>query len=321
MRNSFLFFLFSCILSGCNRGDCYSFGLLAAPPYSSPVWYPDGSMLGFNHTPIQLIGKMLNGDCGPTYSYSSFSDSDGFWLINRDGSNLRRVTNFELLNPSWSPDGKWIAFCNGAQIYKMSFDGVSFDTANIIELTNDSSNHFYPSWNLTGDSIYFDSDEQNVNAPYQVYKMAADGSGQTLIGNKGIDSIYSREPFCAPTTQILHIRGDSISYNVFTMDGNGNHVKQLTFNTSPYVIGNPRYYNSKIYYQDHGVWSADGDGSGLTMIAGNSEQGFSIAPDGTIAYVNFDPGGSPAIDQTHGVIWIMNPDGSNKTQFTFNHTQ
>jgi hypothetical protein len=65
------------------------------------------------------------------------------------------------------------------------------------------------------------------------------------------------------------------------------------------------------------------DGSDLQEIAPNSTQGFSISNTGTIAYVNLDLiDGSPnsIVDQTHGVIWLMNADGSNKRQFTFNNT-
>lgn len=273
---------------------------------------------------MRSAGINSNGNCGVTYGYAYFTDSDGFWLVNRDGSNLRRLTNFELEDPSWSPDGKWIAFSKYDQICKMPFNGVTFDTTKIIRLTNDPSSHFDPNWNTAGDSIYFDSDEDNVNRSNQVYKMAADGSGQVNIGTAGPDPIYSTEPYCTAANQILHIRGDSISTHVFTMDGDGNHVRQVTFNISPHIyISNPRYYGGKVYYEDYGIWSANMDGSGLQMIAPYSNYGFSIAKDGAIAYVNLDLTDNSAnsiVNRTQGVIWVMRPDGSNKTQLTFNYT-
>ena len=57
------------------------------------------------------------------------------------------------------------------------------------------------------------------------------------------------------------------------------------------------------------------DGSDLQELAPLSSQGFSIANDGTIAYVNHD---YDTLDNTHGVVWLMNADGSNKHQLTYN---
>jgi Tol biopolymer transport system component len=321
----FIFFFLSVItLISCKQQeDCLTQYMIPVSPYSNPVWYPDGTKLGFNHIPLQSVSKTSQGNCSPMYTYSYYSDSAGFWVINRDGSAMKRLTSFFLQDPSWSPDGKWIAFCKGGEIYKMAFDGSNLDTVNIIQLTNDVSDHFFPSWSPRGDTIFYDSDLKNTGLPFQIYKMASDGTGQTIIGDRGIDSIYSREPFCTPGNQVLHIRGDKQSTHVFTMDPSGGDVKQLTDNISQHIyIHNPRSFGNKIYYEDYGVWMANIDGSGLLQITNSSTQGFSIANDGTIAYVNLDlTDNSPnsVIDQTHGVIWLMNPDGTNKSQFTFNN--
>jgi Tol biopolymer transport system component len=324
LKNIFLLFFPFLLFQDCKHNeDCLTANLIPVSPYNGPLWYPDGSMLGFNHIPLQSMTKTSQGSCSPVYSYSYSLDSAGFWLINRDGTGMKRVTNFLLQDPSWSPDGKWIAYCNGGEIYKMPFDGLKFDTTNIVQLTTGAAAHFFPSWSLLGDTIYFDSDMRDTTMPFQIYKMGSDGTGQTLIGNKGIDSIYSREPFCTTGNQILHIRGGKESTHVFTMDTNGEDVKQITNNISPRIyIHNPRAYGAKVFYEDYGIWSSDMDGSSLQQIAESSTQGFSIAPDGTIAYVNLDlTDGSPnsVIDQTHGVIWLMNSDGTNKSQFTFNN--
>jgi Tol biopolymer transport system component len=320
----FILFLPAIFFISCKQNeDCLSQNMLPVSPYSSPVWYPDGTILGFNHIPLQAVNKASQGSCSPVYTYGYFSDSAGFWLMNRNGSAMRRVTTFLLQDPSWSPDGKWMAFCNGGEIYKMAFDGSNLDTTDIIQLTKDNSEHFFPSWSPLGDTIYYDSDMKNTSQPFQIYKMASDGTGQTIIGDKGIDSVYSREPFCTPGNQVLHIRGDQQSTHVFTMDSRGGNVKQLTDNVSPNIyIHNPRAFGNKIFFEDYGVWSSNTDGSGLQQITESSTQGFSIASDGTIAYVNLDiTDGSPnsVIDQTHGVIWIMNADGTNKSQLTFNN--
>jgi hypothetical protein len=102
-------------------------------------------------------------------------------------------------------------------IFRVPFNGTNLDTTNMIQLTKDNSDHFFPSWSPLGDTIYYDSDIKNTSQPFQIYKMAADGTGQTNIGDMGINSVYSREPFCTPGNQVLHIRGDKLSTHVFNM--------------------------------------------------------------------------------------------------------
>lgn len=317
-QSIFPLFVFASLFISCKRNEnCLSLNLVPTSPYSNPVWNPDGTVLGFNHQVLKSV-SVIN-PCHPYYSCSFYSDSNGFWLINKDGTGMHRVTSFQLDAPVWSPDGKWIAFCNGGQISKMQFDGANFDTSHILTLTSKGTNHFFPSWSPQGDTIYFDSDEANPGKPFQIYKMASDGTGLTRIGDKGIDSVYSRYPFCTAGKNILHIRGDSLSTHVFSMDTNGDQVLQLTNNISPNIyINNPASFNNKIFYQDKGIWTSNMDGSTLTRLCINSTLGFSIAKDGVIAYVNFSNTDTAMVDKTHGVIWLMNADGSNPEPFMYN---
>ncbi len=304
-------------LSTSCKETCYTQNLIPGCPYSDPVWHPSGTILGFNHQVVKSIA--ITNPCFPFYSVTFYDDSTGFWLVNKDGTNMRRVTNFSLNTPSWSPDGKWIAFANDGQISKMSFDGANFDTANIITITN-AGNHFFPSWSPQSDTLYFDSDELNPGKPYQIYKIAADGTGLTLIGNKGLDSVYSRYPFCTSAKKILHIRGDSLSTYVFSMESDGSQVTQLTQNISPNnYISSPASFGNYIFYQDAGIWRTNADGTGVVELCMSSTKVYSISKDGTIAYSDFSSMESSVVDKTHGVIWTMNIDGSNQQPLTFNN--
>ncbi|MEJ0101736.1 MAG: hypothetical protein WDO19_03855 [Bacteroidota bacterium] len=223
------------------------------------------------------------------------------------------------MTPAWSPDGKWIAFCNGGTIYKMAFDGNNFDTAHILTLTNNAASNFFPSWNTSGDSIYYDSDKAAPGGTsfYAIWKMAADGTGQIRVTkdlNEG-----GREPFYKSTDEILFIRFVNQTEQVFSMDSNGDNVRQITTAIYSHNYSKKEYpeeFNGKIYYEDFGIWSINNDGSGLQQLCLGSVENFSISRDGTVAWVNYD---YSRLDKTLGTIWLMNTDGSNKRQFTFNN--
>jgi Tol biopolymer transport system component len=193
-------FLFIISFESCKE-NCYTLNTTPGCPYSQPVWLPDGNRIGFNHQVVKSVE--ISNPCFPFYSVTFYGDSDGFWLMNKDGSNMCRATTFELQTPAWSPDGKWIAFVEGEQIYKMGFDGANFDTTNIIALSNNSGSNFSPAWSLQSDTIYYTSNQVHPGLTFQIYKMAADGTGQTLIGNKGLDSLVSGWPFYTPDKKIF----------------------------------------------------------------------------------------------------------------------
>lgn len=72
--------LFQCFLAGliavalgCKRNaDCISLYIVSISPYSSPVWYPDGSILEFNHIPLRGVQRMDQSPCPPIFGYIYF---------------------------------------------------------------------------------------------------------------------------------------------------------------------------------------------------------------------------------------------------------
>lgn len=103
--------------------------------YSPPNWSPDGSQLVF---PSKIQGA-------------------GIYIINKDGSGLRKVitTNDWIFNdPVWSPapavDGNWkIAFTDTVQGWHDIFV-VNLDGSGLLNLTNTTDrDEFYPTWDPT----------------------------------------------------------------------------------------------------------------------------------------------------------------------------
>ena len=104
------------------------------------------------------------------------------YVMDADGSNQVRLTNHlaDDYEPSWSPDGRWIAFVsnrdNGVEhIYVMDSNG-----QNLMRLTKES-NGSDPAWSLDGAKIAFTRNKGGR----QIWVMDADGGNEKRLTNIG----------------------------------------------------------------------------------------------------------------------------------------
>ena len=327
MRYLFAFSFILTLITSCikdikqNTPDngCIFPAIAPLQPYWDPVWHPNGQLLGFNYTPLAGIGISGTAPC-IFYTYFGKPDSTGFYLMNKDGTGFRRVTNFTLSAPAWSPDGNWVAFSLGPAIYKMQFNGTTFDTARLIQLTNTGAN-FYPSWTANSDTIYFDS---NVDAPlgtsfYSIWKMAKDGTGKSrLTQSTGIGD--SRQPYVASDNRVYYYSYAANQTEIFSMNKDGSNQIQVTFNGD--INGtfttksSPSYYNGKIYYQQNGLWASSINGGPVRLESLCTT--YDISTLGEIVYSKTDFS-IFKYNRQIGTLWIMNADGTNNRQLTFNN--
>lgn len=192
------------LASGAEKNLTYAFGDLNAPEIS-----PDGKTIVFtryfNDTNIPNLWLMdraggnfrqVSGIAAwdPTWSPDGkqilfASDRDGtdqLYIINPDGTGLRKVTNLPALRgrSDWSPDGKFIVTYSGGpwkrEVYVMNADG-----SNLQQLSPGGGNSQGPSFSPDGKWVaftaYFDQ-PQDLNG-CEIYILRVDGSDLRRLTN------------------------------------------------------------------------------------------------------------------------------------------
>ncbi len=108
------------------------------------------------------------------------------YVCNIDGSDVQRLTDGtgEASNPSWSPDGQFIAFAwtrnHGAGRYNIFI--MELATQKLLPLTDDDNCNENPSWDPGGAHIVFSSKRSGA---YQIWTMLANGTGLQQLTTAG----------------------------------------------------------------------------------------------------------------------------------------
>jgi TolB protein len=321
-----LFFFNSCNDNPVNNGGGPCPAIVSSPAYNSPVWHPGGEFIGFNHTPLRKITFPYEG-C-PHLGRNEFDyDSTGFWLINSDGTNMRRIFPYTLQNPAWSPDGEWIAFSapSGSEhhIFKMKFTGETFDTTTLVQLTSEGRN-FFPTWSPDGEWIAFDSNINSPNGMHFIWKMKTDDGSQKIriAYEPTIGEI--RQPNWSPDgKQLVHHRYIGIGTpEIFTMNILGTNIVRLTYddNFDSYSEYSPdgltiAYASDRTSFAY--IFIMDSNGTNRRqLIDDGADRAFTWSPDGNnIVYTKFR---YDEWSYENGVLWIINIITGGKRQLTFN---
>ncbi|MDF2752052.1 MAG: TolB protein [Gaiellaceae bacterium] len=126
-----------------------------------PAWSPDGSRIAF--TSVRR---------------------DGIFVMNADGTSLRRVTTSPSLDleATWSPDGRRLAFSRNVPGYKTEIFVVGVDGKGLRRLTSNRGADYEPDWAPNGKRIAWSFVASRAGIPSGIFTMNPDASSKRIRG-------------------------------------------------------------------------------------------------------------------------------------------
>jgi Tol biopolymer transport system component len=187
---------------------------------NNPVWSPNGK---------QVV-------------YTRDLDGSGIYVINANGSGQRRLSPVPGMDttPDWSPDGTKIVY---TRLLSAPRQGAAPPMTEIrVMNANGTGDHIIlgptrfsiePRWSVRGQIVFA---SMMHGSQLEIYRMNADGTGLVQLTFTAINS----DPRWSPDGTKISFGSDRQgggSVNLFIMDADGGHVRQLTAFDPPAEAG------------------------------------------------------------------------------------
>ena len=236
---------------------------------AAPAWSTDGTLLA-----VEVIHAFFYDDYGHHYSSDLYvlgagAPANAPWrALTADG--LSR-------SPSWSPDGKRIAYVQQEALYSNHNHIHIIDAAGgePVDLTRPEGQYGAPRWSPDGTRLAFSSAEGENS---EIFIVNADGSGLTNVTRS---SAFDYDPSWSPDGARLTFvsNRDGLPVSVFVVDADGSNVRRLT-SLSGYCWGPACSPDGRqiIFSSGGALVVKNADGSSLARLIKTPQNSWDSAP-------------------------------------------
>ncbi len=225
----------------------------------------------------------------------AFDTNGHLWVVGADGTGLRQLTKGSHQDslPSFSPDGKCIAFTRDDLIYTMNADGTNAKP--LYEPAGDERDNS-PAWSPNGKQIAFVRSGQGLQGAGQgsIWVISSSGGGTLQLASKGAPGSQF-DPAWSPDGKWIAFTDDNYPTpaRIYKEQLDGTGLTQLTSSDdadsapdwSPdgtQIVFSRWHDGNPPVYKPPALWLIGADGTGLTQLTKTSNRDLSPAfsPDG-----------------------------------------
>jgi len=251
---------------------------------------------------------------------SNREGNDEIYVMDEDGTGLRRVTNSLASdgNPSWSPDGTRLAFVSDRDgrngIHLMNADGT-----NVTKLPGVAGET--PVWSPDGASIAFTGLGQGQDFGTEIYVVSINGGSPVNVSKNPQEDFG---PAWSPDGKHLAFasRRDNGTFSVYVANTDGTGIRRVVEGYSREPAWSPDgtriAYVAQGEHNDTNIYVVNADGTGKKFLSGGRAFINDISPawsaDGArIVFASNRDGHQAGYE-----IYVMNADGTGQTRITNN---